>query len=71
MILQLNPTIPMNTFKGKGYAHFLIDYSQEHDLCWVVFINDTKECWTFKNSMIRIEDNATLTNNYDDTRSIQ
>lgn len=62
MILQLNPTIPMNTPKGKGYAHFLIDYSQEHDLCWVVFINDTKECWTFKNSMIRIEDNATLTN---------
>ena len=62
MILQLNPTIPMDTPKGKGYAHFLIDYSQEHDLCWVVFINDTKECWTFKNSMIRIEDNATLTN---------
>jgi len=62
MILQLNPTIPMDTPKGKGYAHFLIDYSQEHDLFWVVFINDTKECWTFKNSVIKIEDNATLTN---------
>ena len=61
----------MDTPKGKGYAHFLIDYSQEHDLFWVVFINDTKECWTFKNSVIKIENNATLTNNYDNTRGIQ
>ena len=60
MILQLNPTIPVVTPKGKGYAHLVIDYSQEHDLYWVCFINDTKECWTFGNSEIRIDDNITL-----------
>jgi hypothetical protein len=60
MILQLNPTIPVITPKGKGYAHLVIDYSQEHDLLWVTFINDTKECWTFPNSEIRIDDNITL-----------
>jgi hypothetical protein len=48
-MLQLNPPIPMLTPKGKGYAHFVIDYSQEHHLCWVVFIDDTDECWTFQN----------------------
>ena len=26
MILQLNPTIPIVTPKGKGYAHLVIDY---------------------------------------------
>lgn len=60
MILQLNPTIPLETPKGKGFAHFLIDYSQEHDLMWVVFMNETGECWTFKNSEIRIQKNASV-----------
>jgi hypothetical protein len=34
MIVQLNPQLPLLTPKGKAYAHFLIDYSQEHDLLW-------------------------------------
>ena len=60
MILQLNPTIPVTTPKGKGYAHLVIDYSQEHDLYWVCFINDKKECWTFPNSKIKITDNISV-----------
>lgn len=60
MILQLNPPIPLITPKGKGFAHFLIDYSQEHDLQWVVFIDETGECWTFRNDKIRIVPNETL-----------
>jgi len=60
MMIQLNPTIPVETPKGKGYAHVLIDYSQEHDLLWVVFINDTRECWTFPNSEIKIDTNISL-----------
>lgn len=60
MIVQLNPTIPLITPKGKGFAHLLIDYSQEHDLMWVVFINESGECWTFKNSEVRIVDNLSL-----------
>jgi hypothetical protein len=60
MIHQLNPTLPLETPKGKGFAHFLIDYSQEHDLLWVVFLNENGECWTFKNSEIRIEKNLSI-----------
>jgi hypothetical protein len=60
MILQLNPALPLHTPKGKGWAHFLIDYSQEHDLLWVVFLNETGECWTFSNSQIRMDTNFSL-----------
>ena len=31
-MIQLNPTIPVITPKGNGWAFFLIDRSQEHDL---------------------------------------
>lgn len=60
MMLQLNPTLPLLTPKGKAYAHFIIDYSQEHDLLWVCFICETGECWTFPNSQIRLEANISL-----------
>ena len=32
MILQLNPPLPLETPKGKAWAHFIIDYGLEHDL---------------------------------------
>jgi hypothetical protein len=60
MILQLNPPIPLITPKGEGWAHLLIDYSQEHDLIWVVFVDTTGECWSFENKEIRINKNLTL-----------
>jgi len=59
-MIQLNPPIPLETPKGSGFAHFLIDYSQEHHLAWVVFINETGECWTFQNPEIRMSPNRTL-----------
>ena len=59
-MIQLNPPIPLLTSKGKGWAFFLIDRSQEHDLEWVVFLDDNGECWTFKNSDIRIQENYTF-----------
>lgn len=59
-MFRLNPPIPLKTPKGKGFAHLVIDYSQEHDLLWVVFLNDSGECWTFKNSEIRIQENYSL-----------
>jgi hypothetical protein len=59
-MLQLNPPIPVNTPKGKGWAHVLIDYSQEHDLLWVVFLDETGECWTLPNRDIRIQSNLSL-----------
>ena len=60
MILQLNPPIPMTTPKGKGFAHLVIDYSQDHNIQWVVFIDDTGECWTFQNPEVRLQENITM-----------
>jgi hypothetical protein len=65
MILQLNPTIPVITPKGKGFAHLVIDYSQEHDLMWVVFLDKTGECWTYPNKDIKIDQNITLGRKYE------
>jgi hypothetical protein len=59
-MLQLNPPIPVVTPKGKGYAHILIDYSQEHDLLWVVFLDETGECWSYPNKDIKITKNISL-----------
>lgn len=60
MIIQLNPTIPLETPKGKAMAHFLIDYGEEHHLMWVCFQDDTGECWTWSNKDIRVQNNPTL-----------
>lgn len=60
MILQLNPPIPVITPKGKGFAHLVIDYSQEHNLYWVCFIDNSGECWTFENKDIRSQENITM-----------
>lgn len=60
MLTQLNPPLPLVTPKGSGFAHMVIDYSQEHDLIWVVFIDSTGECWSFKNSEVRMGTNISL-----------
>lgn len=60
MILQLNPPIPVETPKGKALAQLVIDYGPEHDLLWVCFQDDTKECWTWGNQQIRAQTNITM-----------
>lgn len=60
MLLQLNPPIPVSCPKGNGFAQVLIDYGPDYDLLWVVFLNDTGECWTFPNHEIRGVRNITL-----------
>jgi hypothetical protein len=60
MILQLSPTVPLVTPKGKGHAHLVIDEGQEHNLKWVVFIDETGECWTYRNKHVRIQENETM-----------
>ena len=59
-IIRVDPPIPLETPKGKGWAHFLIDYSQEHSLVWVVFIDATRECWCVSNEDIRIQFNWSM-----------
>jgi hypothetical protein len=60
MMLQLDPTIPMMTPRGSGYALFVVDYSQEHHLMWVVALDDGGEIWMFENPDVRVQSNFTL-----------
>src|SRR5688572_8472374 len=60
MMLQLDPTVPMMTPKGSGYALFVVDYSQEHHLMWVVALDDGGEIWMFENPEVRVQSNFTL-----------
>jgi hypothetical protein len=59
-LLQLNPPIPVTTPKGDGLAQVLIDYGAEHSLLWVVFQDDTGECWTWPNPKVRAQKNITM-----------
>lgn len=63
MIIQLNPSIPVNTPKGNGEAIMVIDYSKEDDLLFVVFLDETGECWTFGNKDIRAIKNVSIGRN--------
>jgi hypothetical protein len=59
-LLQLEPSIPLLTPRGRGRAVVLIDYGIEEHLLWVVFLDDTGECWTFPNKEVRAEPNLTM-----------
>ena len=65
MILQLNPTIPVITPKGRAQAVFVIDYGPEHDLIWVCFLDTNGACWSYRNADIRAEKNVTMGRKYD------
>ena len=60
MIIQLEPPMPLDTPKGPALAHFLVDYGCEHHLYWIVFMDNTGECWTFDNTKIRAQKNITM-----------
>jgi hypothetical protein len=60
MITQLNPPLPLETVKGPGWAHFVIDYGPESALLWVVFMDEDGACWTIPNSEVRMYFNWTM-----------
>jgi hypothetical protein len=59
MITQLNPPLHMETPKGGGWAHFIIDYGPEAALLWVVFMDADGACWTGPNPEVRLTVNWT------------
>lgn len=59
-MLRLDPPIPIVTPRGKGFAHVLVDYSMDHDFCWLVCQDDTNEWWTWRNQDVRGQENATF-----------
>ena len=57
MFTQLNPPLPLSTPKGRGYAVGVIDYGFEHNLLWVVALDDSGELWCVPNSEARMQPN--------------
>jgi hypothetical protein len=62
-LTRINPPIPLLTPKGPGLAHFIDDQGIENHYFWVVFLDHSGECWTFKNPEIRIATNITYGRN--------
>lgn len=60
MIVQLNPPLPLETPKGAGLAHFIIDYGPEGDLLWVVFMDEDGACWSVPNPEVRMSFNWSM-----------
>ena len=61
MFQQLNPSLPVTVEgKGKGYAFAVIDYGEEHNLVWVVALNESGEIWCSPNPTVRMQTNWTL-----------
>jgi hypothetical protein len=60
VLTQLNPPLPLETSKGPGWAHFVIDYGQESALLWVVFMDEDGACWTVPNHEVRMVFNWTV-----------
>jgi hypothetical protein len=59
-ITQLDPPLPLQTPKGPGLAHFVIDYGAETHLLWVVFLDADGACWTVPNPEIRMTSNWSM-----------
>lgn len=60
MLVRLDPPIPVNTPKGEALCHGWRDYGIDFDLQWICFIEETGECWTFRNQDIRSTKNITM-----------
>lgn len=60
MILQLQPTIPLDTEHGPADAFFLLDYSEQHPIYYIVFLRNTGECWMLDSRLVKLEKNITM-----------
>lgn len=65
MLTQLNPTIPLETSRGRGYALAVIDYGMEHNLLWVVALDEGGEIWCVPNAEVRAQKNWTAGRRHD------
>ena len=58
---QLNPSLPVTVEgKGKGVAFAVIDYGEEHNLIWVVALDENGEIWCSPNPKVRMLANWTM-----------
>ena len=59
-MMQLNPPLPVDTPRGPAYAHMVIDYSQEHYVLFVCFLQESGECWVLPNRDVKLQKNVTM-----------
>jgi hypothetical protein len=71
MITQLDPPLPLQTPKGSGWAHLVIDYGQESHLLWVVFMDADGACWVVPNPEVRMYNNWTLGRGRPEDRAVE
>lgn len=65
MILQLNPTILVETPLGRGHAIFIIDYGMHQNTCWVVALEKNGVVKHFDSNSIIVATNFTYAINTD------
>lgn len=63
-MIQLQPSIPIITPKGKALAFLVNDCGDERDLEWTCWLDSNGECWTFRNRDIRAQKNVTQGREY-------
>lgn len=59
-LTQLNPPLPILTPRGKGLAHFAIDYGPEAQIFFTVFLDESREIWTYASRECRARENITM-----------
>lgn len=58
---QLDPPLPVHVVdRGKGCAIAVIDYGPEHNLLWVVGMDDGGEIWCVPNPQVRLQTNWSM-----------
>lgn len=60
-MLQLNPMIPFETPDGKAFTAFaIIDYSQEHEVLFLGWYEESREVWVVSQRNLRAATNTTM-----------
>lgn len=59
-MLQLNPTIPLDSPKGPCRAFLVLDYGEDHALYYSTFVDATGENWTWPAEKVRLRKNISF-----------
>jgi hypothetical protein len=58
-IIQLNPTITVETPLGTGRALLVLDYGMDVNTCWVIALDTDGQIKHFDSNQIRLQKNYT------------
>jgi hypothetical protein len=60
-MLQLNPMLPLVHEDGRKFTAFaMLDYSQEHELMFAGWFEESREIWVLPQTKLRAGSNLTL-----------